>query len=198
MTRRLVTPPTFSQCKHLQREDTCARCARAELPGLIERLQEAVSAGRSTGSFASAGGGGGGGTPSWEPINVAAVALLQDINRKRWTDANVINFRQRARVILGDAFAAYTPLVRTSDDEKQRGKPVPCPRRRGPEATPCNGVLQVHREPDPRSIDHAKPTVVRCTADANHEWFIQGGGFLRLRVELDAIGHVHLELSDIA
>lgn len=196
MTRRYVAPPAPSQCKHLRRQDACSQCARAELPDLLDRIRTAVTSGRETAGLETSGSG----TPSYEPINIAAMALLQDVARDRWTDAKVIGFWHRAKVILGDAFAAYTPLVRTTVNENERGKPVQCPRHlpRLTELVRCPGVLQVHRESDPRSIDYAKATVVRCSHDRNHEWFRQGGGYLRLRVELNDVGHVHFTIAELA
>lgn len=193
MSRRYVSTETIDTCKHLRPAKICTLCARAELPNLLARLEEAVTTGRVNTGLDE----GGGGTPSWELVNVAAMALLQDVDRQPWTDHRVVGFRDRARIILGDAFAAYTPLVRTTHDETERGKPVQCPRRAAL-VERCPGQLQVHRESDPRSIDYSKPTTVRCSQDASHEWQRHGGGFLKLRVELDAVGHVRFVIDDVA
>lgn len=204
--RRYVTPaPADPTCSRHLRPEPCALCARDELPRLVARLEQAVTAGRPTVALGSTGGG----TPSWELVNVAALALLQDIGQAGWrlTDHQVLAFCHRAKVILGDEFAAYTPLVRVTDDEKERGKPIQCPRSvvhgtaaaqvSDPSTERCSGVLQVHRDSDPGSADYTKPTVVRCSHKSTHEWQRKAGGFLRLRIELDDVGHVHFTIDDL-
>lgn len=63
-------------CKHNENLDDCLPCSFSELHDVLESLQLAVTALRGSAvrnSYIT------GGTPSWEPLNLSAMSLLQDI-----------------------------------------------------------------------------------------------------------------------
>jgi hypothetical protein len=167
------------QCIHLVFEDACVLCARAELGKLVERIERAVTAARSSSHDF---GGGSGGTPSYELVNVAALSLLQDMHRVRSaTDRDYLKWRNRARVILTEAFASR-PLVTDTDPDPETGvirsRPVLCPEDE------CEGRLLVQRNSDHSSSSYGRPDLITCAGNGSHRWEYRFGGFLRLNVKL--------------
>lgn len=168
-----------SNCPHERDPEACHDCARTWLYDAVFRLDAAVSASRSSSArdvFVT------GGSSNWEPIDVGAMALVQDIDRIGLDAAPrglLLEWRDRARVILRDAFAPV-PLVaeRRNDAGHLAPQPRPCPK------PGCSGHLLQERDPDPRSLTYGKRILVRCSSASRHAWPYRNGGFLRLRVDL--------------
>jgi hypothetical protein len=172
-------------CAHGHLEHHCPRCARRQLEDLQVRVHLAIRAGRrgAVRDVAIVGG-----TPSWEPINLQALTLEQDIEDgggvMNATDSQVLSWRNRAALIIGDAFAPF-PVMREDDHPDpvsgvRRARQVRCPTGH------CTGRLLVHRDSDPDSPTYARVRAVTCERDQDHTWEYSNGGFLRLRVALGA------------
>jgi hypothetical protein len=181
---------TLLLCVHGQAHKDCPWCALSRIRGSFTPLAALVTAGRST--TRTLGGTRHGGTPSWEPVDIGALALLQDLQRAPLATlehdladeaaapaaARVLRrLDERCQQVIGHAQRPYRPLI---SSDGGRGKPVPCPARDA-----CSGVLEVHRENDTQRSDFGRPTVIRCSKNDQHEWDFRNGGFLRLRVALD-------------
>jgi hypothetical protein len=85
-------------CKHNADESTCLNCAFTELSASLQAIETAVTAARGSSvrsTFVT------GGTPSWEPVNLAALSLLQDI------------VHQGGRLVLGRR--ANVPATRAAE-----------------------------------------------------------------------------------
>jgi CO/xanthine dehydrogenase FAD-binding subunit len=180
---------TATLCPHLRAAETCWQCAARELRELMPQLFDAITAARSSAVREVAVTGG---SPSWEPINLAAMSLRQDITNAGGIyraggrpNSHVVGWRNRARIILGLAFAPQTIMrdaetVQLPDGHTVvRARPASCP------VDDCTGRLQLHRESDPRSSEYGKPLIIRCSGDAQHQWSYREGGFLRLKVALE-------------
>lgn len=193
-------------CPHGDKDWRCATCCIAELRRNHTRLEAAVSIrdrGRPVGPRP--------GFASREPINVSALALLQDLKQhggptgleqqlatttdpQTLTDLRrkVRQYRSRSSLILHDALAPYPllwPVEVTVTDEQTgqpktvvKDKPITCPVI--DEDGTCAGDLFVHRDDDPASADYGKAAVIVCRRDDEHEWTLKAGGWLRLGVLL--------------
>lgn len=191
-------------CPHGDRDWRCPTCCLAELRRNHPRLMLAVQVRDKT-------GGSGGRTPfgSREPINVGALALLQDVMAAGGLDRveeqlatrrdpallaalrkQVRQWRSRSALILKDALAPY-PLTWDTHSTNDKGeptvvtRPIPCPVVTA--EGNCPGTLDVHRDNDPASLDFGKAAVIRCNRDDDHEWTLQAGGWLRLGVLLGGV-----------
>jgi hypothetical protein len=194
-----VKPET---CAHGVKEARCVVCALAELRRRLPEVTRAVAGAREVGPAAEFTSGG---APSWEPINLAAMSLLQDINADGGLDAveaalntvtdperlrvlqrNVRIWRSRATLILGLALAPY-PLRwdRRKTDGTVETVNVLCPVV--DDQGDCGGILRVHRDNDPSSEHYGRAAVIICTHDDEHDWPMREGGWLRLGVLLGGV-----------
>jgi hypothetical protein len=193
-------------CPHADKEWRCTTCCIAELRRNHTRLTAAVSVRNKTGNDGPRPAFG-----SREPINVSALALLQDLGQHGGTDGleaklattrdpnalrdlqrQVRQYRSRSALILHDALAPYpmlwpveeTVTDKATGEQKQvwKDRPIPCPVI--DEDGPCGGDLMVHRDDDPASPNFGKAAVIVCRSDDEHEWTLAHGGWLRLGVLL--------------
>ncbi len=191
-----------SRCAHDDRLNRCVICALAELRRNLQALDAAVTGLRDKTTSSDYVRGG---APSWEPINLAALSLLQDIRdagglnhveatlntslRPRQADnlqKDVRQWRNRAALILGQALAPYVLLWdQTDENGSTRTIPVACPVI--DEHGECGAPLRVHREQDPTQPNYSRPVTVTCTRRDDHDWPISHGGVLRLGVLLGGV-----------
>jgi hypothetical protein len=184
----------MNTCSHGDRPLRCGICALMELRQAVDRIHIAVTDPRAvTGGSDFVRGG----APSWEPINLAALSLLQDIRAAggltlveatmRSTVApesaavavrQVVGWRNRAHLILGTALAAYALLWPDNTA-------VLCPVI--DEHGECAAPLKVHREQDPDHPSYGRPALVQCARDHDHNWPLAYGGWLRLGVLLGGV-----------
>jgi hypothetical protein len=193
---------TDDRCPHGDKDWRCPVCCIAEIRRNLPRLERAVAVREKTGDSEGAARF----FASRELINVAAYALLQDLNRAggptglehalntlrdpaRLAEVKreVRQLRSRLALILRDALAPYPLTWDTSstDHDGRRTvetKPIPCPVV--DQDGDCAGPLYVHRDNDPDSDDYGKPAVIRCKHDDDHEWTLAHGGWLKLGVLL--------------
>lgn len=189
-------------CAHMVKEARCVICSLAELRRQLPELHRAVTGPREVGPAADFTKGG---ERSWEPINLAALSLLQDIDARNGLDAveaalntttdperlrevqrDVRIWRSRCVLILGLALAPY-PLRwdRRKPDGSVEEVDVLCPVVN--DTGDCGGTLRVHRDNDPNSEHYARAAVIICTRDDDHEWPLRHGGWLRLGVLLGGV-----------
>jgi hypothetical protein len=192
---------TGDLCPHGDKDWRCTICCIANLRRDTPRLQKAVRV-RDTASM----DGPRPGFTSRPPINIAALALLQDLTRlggpdgiehtlNTMRDPQIIadierrtrQYRSRAALILHDALAPYpltwdTPGVDADGQDIVETKPVPCPVVS--EYGDCGGPLMVHRDGDETSDNYGKAAVIVCRLKDDHEWPLAHGGWLRLGVLL--------------
>lgn len=189
-------------CAHGVKEARCTICALAELRRRLPDLSRAVAGAREVGPAAEYTSGG---APSWEPINLSALSLLQDIDAKgglntveaslntltdpeqhRALSRDVRIWRARCTLILGLALAPY-PLRwdrRTSSGTVETVN-VLCPVIN--DQGDCGGILRVHRDNDPASEHYGRAAVIICTLTDDHDWPLRDGGWLRLGVLLGGV-----------
>lgn len=183
-------------CPHGQKDWACTTCCLLDLKDRLDLIEQAVTAQRKAGS---SGGFVTGGTRSWEPINLSALALTQDIAKAgglrgaeqtilRGTDPDmpkqVRSWRSRARLILGEALAPY-PLLWTAVITVKNNRwawhnpPVTCPVT--DHTGTCPGTLLVHYDDQPYSPTYGQRHTVKCTRDDQHQW---SGGIEWMRLGL--------------
>jgi hypothetical protein len=194
----------MNRCPHGDKTWRCPTCCLADLRRDLRRLEAAVSD-----RDKSTPGGGRSVFGSREPINLPALALIQDIQQAGGLDyverqlntlrdpvllrdlrKNLRQWRSRAALVLRDALAPY-PLTWDTDSTDDNGNPtvvtapILCPVV--DEYGSCNSPLLVHRDNDPVSDDYGKPAVIRCRKDDTHEWPMADRGWLRLGVLLGGV-----------
>jgi hypothetical protein len=191
-------------CSHGDRDWRCPTCCLLNLRRDLHRLELAVSV-----RDKSSAQGGRSIFGSREPINLPALALLQDIHRAGGLDyverqlntlrdpavladlrTGLRRWRSRAALVLRDALAPYpltwdTPGLDDTGRPTVVTRPIPCPVI--DQIGTCDGPLHVHRENEQTSADYGKPAVIRCPRDDSHEWTLAQGGWLRLGVLLGGV-----------
>lgn len=191
-------------CPHHDKDWRCIVCCLAYLrrnTHILDRAVQTSDRGRTDGPRPPFG--------SREPINVSALALVQDLNQHGGTNGlehkantyrdpqahadikrRIRQFRSRCALILGDALAPYpltwdTPVTRETDGQTVHTvetRPIGCPVVTAD--GPCTGELYVHADDDAGSANFGKAAVIVCHADDEHEWTLASGGWLRLGVLL--------------
>ena len=176
------TVRAIEDCDHGADPELCTTCARRYLYDAVNRLDRAVTAQRASAVrdvFVT------GGAANWEPIDLAAMSLMQDLDcvdvLSDLTDGRLLHYRDRARIILNEAFAPFPAMREDTEPDGQgvrRTRQVDCPH--------CTGGLLLEREADPASPHYARVQLVRCNQNRSHAWRYNDGGFLRLRAALAA------------
>lgn len=186
------------KCQHGLKDWACTPCCLRDLWDRLDDLNRAVTAART-----SSGGSEfvTGGARSYEPINLSARALQEDIAKAgglrkvqqtigRGTqpdlERTVRQWRSRARLILGEAVAPYrlhwthVPYLvvrRNRFDYDHHDPAAVCPK--DTINGPCLGALWVHYDDQPWSPTFMSISRIECRHDDTHLW--EGGlGFMKL------------------